>query len=376
MTTLSVSEAGRLPSQTAHDRAGIDSLPLHNHDVAQNATGSPLHQLRPIHIARNGNHIPIADTPHESIQPGRKVTKRKPATKKRSVTGKASVNVVEAVPAQDSATSIAVEPPTEEEQFLEALWMRYQKQQHQRKIEQAQLKYTAAELTHTQEAIGTLQTRLLEMKRCAETQQAELDGNKSRMAVWQTKIGKLTAHINGLSKDHMQLKQDSICIRDRQEEITRDKASIDIAVKEVHQYVNDGKLAELNEVKTKAEHRIRLLEQTVENQERQLEEDWDLLRAERERNFRLEAEIVKFSDKHDELMRDVVTHRQTVSNQLSELLTACETRQATSNPENDIQMGSRLEECINLIKELRDSDKVTPSDFQKLDSSVRNYAER
>ena len=369
-------EAGRLPSPTRRDGAGIDSIPLDKETVTGNITGSPLRQLRPTHIAHNGTHMSTTRSAQESIQPGRKVTKRKSITKKQSAPGKAPVQSVEAMSAQGPATSIAVAPPTDEEQLLEALWQRYRNQSHERKIEQSQLESAATGLKRTQEANGTLQTRLHEIQHRAERQQAELNDNESKMAVWRMKLSKLTDHINGLSKDHVQLKQDSICIRNQQEEISKDKVNVDLAMREVHKYVKDGNLAELAEVKTEAEHRIRLLEQTVENQERQLQEDWDLLRAERERNLRLEAEMVKFSDKHDELMKDVVAHRQTMSNQLSELLTTCETRQVASNSDNDIQVRTQLEECTNLIKELRDSETVTPSDFQKLNSCVRNYAEQ
>lgn len=372
----SVPEASRLPSQTAQDGAGIDSLPPLKKVVAGNVTGSSLRQLRPTHIAQNGTHIPTMDIAQESIHPGRKVTKRKPSMKKQAVTGNAPVQPVKAVSVQDPATSIAVAPPTEEVQFIDAIWLRYKRQLDERTIEQSRLRYADAELVRAREANEILRTRLDETQRCAARHKAELGENKLKMAVWQTKLGKLTEHISGLSKDHTKLNQDSICIQTRQEEISKDKTNMDVSMKELHQYVKDGKLAELTDVKKEAEHRIRLLEQTVENQERQLDEDWDLLGAERERNIRLEAEMVDFSDKHDELMRDVVAHRQAISTQLSELLMKREEHNVASNSDNDSHVGTQLEECANLIKELRDSDSVTPSDFQKLNSSVRNYAEQ
>lgn len=364
----SVSKASRLPNQTAQNEAGNDSIPFQKEMFPGNIAGSLLRPSHSTHVDCNGPTTPTANIGQESIQPGRKVTKRKPATKTKSAAGKAQVQSAEAVSPQDSATSNGIAPPTEEEQLLEALWLRYWTQLHQRKIDQSQLKSTAAELTRTQEANGTLQTRLHETQHFAERAQAELNKNKSNMAALRVKLGKLTEHISGLSNEHMQLKQDSICIRNRQEEIGKDKAKINATMKDVH-------LAELTEVKTNADHRIRLLEQTVENQERQLEEDWDLLRTERDRNLRLEAEIKKISDKHDELMRDAVVHRQAMSGQLSELLIICEKRPAASSSDNDVRLETRLQEFTNLMKELRDADRVTPSDFQKLNSSVRNYAE-
>lgn len=372
----SVPAAGRLATLTSQGRSDLDILPLQKKLVAGNITNSSLRQLRPTHIAQNLNAMPLSNTAQASIQPGGKVTKSKPTSRKKSTAGIAPVQTIEAGLIQHLATSVTIAPSSEEDQLLDALWLRYQTECHQRKIEQSQLMSTAAELMRVQEANETLQTRLHEAQLCAERHQVELNENKSKIAVWKTKLGKLTEHIHGLSKDHVQLKQDSICIRNRQEEITEDKANLEITVNGVHQYVKERNLTELTEVKKEGEHRIRLLEQTVENQERQIDEDWDLLRAERERSVRLEAEILKFSDKHDELMRDVVAHRQIMSNQLGELLLTCEKHQVAPNSDNDIRVEIKLEEFATLIKELRDADKVTPSDFQKLDSSVRGYAEQ
>lgn len=372
----SVLDAGRLPNQISQVESNVAILPLEKNLVARNITDSSLRQLRPTHIAQNRTPMPINNTAQELIQPGGKVTKRRSTSRKKSTTGIAPVQSVEAVMPQDLATSSTIAPKSEDEALMDALWLRYQTQCHQSKVERSQLKSTAAELMRVKEANGTLQTRLHEIQRCAERQQTELDQNRSKMAVWQAKLGKLSQHIHGLSKDHMQLKQDSVLIRNRQEGISKDKADLDVTMIEIHQYAKERELTELSELKKEGEHRIRLLEQTVENQEKQIDEDWDLLRAERERSLRLEAEILRFSDKHDELMRDVVVHRQTMSAQLSELLLICQKHQAAPKSDDDSQVEIKLEEFATLIKEIRDADKVTPSDFQKLDSSVRNYAQQ
>lgn len=372
----SVLKANRLPNQTSQGETNVAILPFEQNLVARNITESSLRQLRPTHIAQNRTPMPTNDTAQELIQPGGKVTKRRSTSRKKSTAGIAPVQSVEAVLPQDLTTSSTIAPKSEDEALMDALWLRYQTQCHQSKVEQSQLKATAAELMRVKEANGTLQTRLHETQRCAERQQTELDQNKSKMAVWQAKLGKLSQNIHGLSEDHVQLKQDSVLIRKRQEEISKDKADLDVTMMEVHQYAKDRELTELSGLKKEGEHRIRLLEQTVENQERQIEEDWDLLRAERERSLRLEAEILRFSAKHDELMRDVVVHRQTMSAQLGELLLICQKHQAAPKSDDDSHVEIKLEEFATLIKELRDVDKVTPSDFQKLDSSVRKYAQQ
>jgi len=149
-----------------------------------------------------------------------------------------------------------------------------------------------------------------------ESDQAKADlatfkGNKPR---WEQTIKNFRDFVNGLSNDHNRLRDDARLIHEAQSDMQADKAEMVNAIKALKEV--QGGLCQDNtkrrQVAAESRRHIELLNETVQRLQSQREDDGDLLDFERERNQRLEEEVIAIKDSHEHLVRSFQDFGETV----------------------------------------------------------------
>ncbi|KAI9702744.1 MAG: hypothetical protein M1836_007958 [Candelina mexicana] len=117
---------------------------------------------------------------------------------------------------------------------------------------------------------------------------------------------------------------------------------------------------------TDAKVELTRLQGIAENLQSQLEEKTGMLATERDRNAGLERRLEHDALGHQELKELFAGHRRSIMEKLAELHTVVE----LANAKEDDANGSKLDDCLRLIKDMRSAEKVTPTDIENINSMI------
>ncbi|KAI9768272.1 MAG: hypothetical protein M1835_006941 [Candelina submexicana] len=123
---------------------------------------------------------------------------------------------------------------------------------------------------------------------------------------------------------------------------------------------------------TDAKVELTRLQGIAENLQSQLEEKTGMLATERDRNAGLERRLEHDALGHQELKDLFAGHRRSIMEKLAELHTVVELANAKEEDAN----GSKLDDCLRLIKDMRSADKVTPADIENINSMINALSQR
>lgn len=275
-------------------------------------------------------------------------------------------------------------PPVsyKEEDLLTYFTLKYKQGLHDRHLLEEAYNAKDAELRDLREVSSGLFTQIEDMEHQVldmEQRHNETEKRLLKMAAakprWDAKVKKLSDFIKGLSNDHNRLRDNSKDLRDRQLSVLKDKEILTEGLREVHRNAEDQRVKS-NQLVTEARHDLRMLGQTVQHQQSELNSKQALLLAERKRSSRLEEQISSFANGHGHLTQILSGHRDIITSKINELLSKAESFQATIPPESQEVLRPMMEQCVTLLLNLPDSDTIKPDDLDVLKSCMRDYFER
>lgn len=259
-------------------------------------------------------------------------------------------------------------------ELLGILLSRHKAEQQNREKVQASQHAKDQEITDLKGVSHTLYEQLQIVKGRERAQQEELSKYHTFKEQWEPRIQLLKECFQSLTDDHHRLGQDAKDMQEQRKSIQTDKAALEVMLKDVHQVFNQDR-ARTKKVLLEARHEMELLEQTVENQDRELRANTDLLDNERDRSQRLEDALSSITTNNEELTRMFTGHKDVVIEKLMHLLQRIETPMFVApQPQDDLK--SVLDECFGILKELQKVEMVKPQDFLTLNRAVRSYANR
>ncbi|KAI9818765.1 MAG: hypothetical protein M1827_007585 [Pycnora praestabilis] len=171
--------------------------------------------------------------------------------------------------------------------------------------------------------------------------------------------------IQGLAKDHNRL-------RDNANELAREQHAVQIERQKLTALMKEAKstteawAARVKEWKDPAKPwaevrcEITRLEDTVHVLQGQLEEKSGLLADERDRTLRLERDLTRNGDRHGEI---------------HELLTGLCTILQSKEPNGNEAQQVKLEQCLEMVGEIRNTEAVTPEDVQSIKDMINSLSQ-
>lgn len=301
---------------------------------------------------------------HEISHHQSKVTKtrRKPKPSKASLSGP---------PIRANRTDDS--PIPSKEDLLTVLLFRTQQEKRARDIEKAHQQAREAEHHRTEEAFALLRSQMEQVSQREKAKGAELARYAKALPGLKDKAKKLEDYLKGLTNDYHKLRDDSVMIHRQQESLQDDKTDIFTSIREAREAIA-RRPSVTTEVLADARHRLDILEQRNEAQASQAEKDAELLQAEQDRNQRLEQELSKVNTSQGQMVELLQSQRAELMEKLSETLINSAPVNSLSN-DDQRHMKDMLAHCFALLKEVKETQNPRPEDLEKLDESVKGYAQ-
>jgi len=300
------------------------------------------------------------DRPPSSVVGPKKVikVKRKPKLRDQHT---ADPTIVQ--PALDSTPS--------EEDLLNLLAYRLKKDRQNKATHETSLRakeLEVRELKHDQE---DLRRQLVDSAREVNLQKKRVGQYKEAIS---NKVGNLTKFINGLAKDHNQLRDDAKAIKERQDAVRIDGQDLATSIQTARTLAEEWvkKLSEHPKVPLRdAQHQLDRLQGLVDILSRQMEEKSGLLATEQDRTARLEAQIARAADSQQEVKSLINRNRTAIIQKLDDLHISFELARGDSDPNAEADLQAKVEECLGLLKDIHGSDKVLPEELQKITGPIK-----
>lgn len=265
-------------------------------------------------------------------------------------------------------------PPNDEDP-LNLMLLCYRRGQQERETAREIQNAQAIEVQDLRDVSSTLFQQLQDVRRREQLQAAELTRVHAIVPKWEARIKQLSKHVKELADDHLKLHDDAQEIRAQQQHIHVDKVKLDSTLKDVQNIIEQDR-NKVQKTFTEARHHLQMLEQTVDNQEIQLQEDADLLNVERDRSQRLEDEIQKMTSNHQHIVKLLTGHREIITDKLDELLNKEEAVHTVTPPQSQDYIKPMLDQVLGLLQGLENTDVARPDDLLKLGSSLMCHVDR
>lgn len=269
--------------------------------------------------------------------------------------------------------------PYGEEDLLAYFTLKHKQGLHDRQLLEAAHNAKVVELRNLRDVSSGLFNQVQTMEhqfQDLEQRHNETEKRLSKMNAakpgWESKVKRLSDFLKGLSNDHNRLRDNSKDLRERQLSVLEEKESLTEALREVRTKTEDQHVKSKHLV-TEARHELKLLGQTIQNQQSELRSKQTLILTEQERSSRLEEQIHKFADGHGQLERNLSDHRTTITSKIDELLSKAANFQATIPLESQEYLRPMMEQCVEMLRDLQGSDTIKPDDLDALKVCLRGY---
>lgn len=265
-----------------------------------------------------------------------------------------------------------------DEDLLSVLLLRQRAQQEQRDLLRANEAAKDQEIGDLKEVSHNLYQQLQHVQDQDKAKGMEISRLHAIVPRWEKRIQSLTKCLNTLSEDHRDLLNDSKQLKKMQEDAQAEKLGLVHMLKDVQETVRNDhrKHCATNKVLLEARHQIGVLEQKIKDQEIQSRADEDLLRVERSRGQKLEAEINKLTITYRELTTVLTCHRDTILEKLGKVLDIGIQAMGATQAQSQVELKTLVNQCVDMLQKIHTMKMVKPQDLGNLDNSIRAYAQR
>ena len=264
--------------------------------------------------------------------------------------------------------------PTEED-LLQILLYRKQQEKKARDFAKAVHQTKEAELQNTKRAYTLLRSQMEEVSKREILQRTELAKYEKVLPGWKIKARKLEDYLKGLTNDHHKLRDDAQSMQ-RQQLVLRNEKAVIIADIEEARSAIECHTPGITTILSEARHQIDLLNQSQQAQARRAQENAELLGIEQERSQKLEQEISKISSNQQQMIDFLHVQRSEMIEKLSEALKSKSTMLGSESVENQACTMHLLDRCTKMLEELKTIEYTQTDDLQRLDSSIKGYAQQ
>ncbi len=265
-----------------------------------------------------------------------------------------------------------------DEDLLNVLLLRQRAQQGKRDELRAAEAAKDQEIGDLKDVSQNLYHQLQELQEQDKAKKTEISRLHAIIPQWEKRIQSLTRYIETLTKDHRDLMRGSKELQKQQEDVQAEKTALALLLQNIHETAQGDhhRYSATNKVLIEARYHIEVLEQTIEDQEKQSRENGDLLVAERERSQRLEDELTKLTSNYHELTTVVTGNPDIILEKLTRVLEVSSQATAVTQVQSQFELKALLNQCVEMLKKVETVEVVRPRDFEILDKSIRAYAER
>lgn len=259
-------------------------------------------------------------------------------------------------------------------EILEDLLSRFKNDQEKQKELEASQHAKDNEIQDLKDVSRALFEKLQVSKGKEQVQQKKLSKFHALKLQWEHRIEKLNKSVKDLTDDHHSLRNNAKDIQEQKRIIQTDKASLEMSLKDLHDVVEQDR-SKTKKILLEARHQMEILEQTIEDQDRQLRENIDYLDIERDRSRRLEDALSNITTNYQDLMKLLTGHRDIIIENLSDQFRKSHTAVVLSSypPDN---LKPVLDQCFGILQELQRVEMVKPEDLLALNQALNSYAER
>lgn len=317
---------------------------------------------------------------HEAVQPVSDVATNGPASrqsrnpqKNLNKFSKKPKTLLESRP-QPTSHPADLTTSLNEEDLLSALLFHHRREQQRKETLKNSQHAKDLELEDLREVSNDLYQQLHYALEENKAKEIELSRFYSKVPQWENKVQRLKEHVQNLMNDQQELRKGADELDQGQRNAQADRSALNDTIQEVRESMNHDHLR-TKRVLREAKHQMQMLEQTVENQDIQLQEDGELLDAERARSHRFENEMAGITKSHQELTKLFTGHRDEVANKLNNLLEKSDVAQTVNLPTSRDDLKPLLDQCLQMLQKIQNVEVVKPQDLQNLNLSVRNYAQ-
>lgn len=265
-----------------------------------------------------------------------------------------------------------------DEDLLNVLLLRQRAQQEQRDLFRANEAAKDQEIGDLREVSHNLYQKLQHLQDQDKAKEIELSRLHAVVPRWEKKIQSLSRCLNTLLQDHRELMGSSKELKKRQADVQAEKAGLVLMLDDLQEAVRSDrcKYSAINQVLLEARNHIGLLEQRIKDQESQSRQGQGLLREERHRVQKLEAEIDKLTTTYHALTTAVTNHRDTILEKLSKVLDIGIQAMGATQAQSQFELKALVNQCVDMLQKVHTMETVKPQDFGKLDNSIRSFAQR
>ena len=286
---------------------------------------------------------------------------RKPKTMEESKTQSTSRSA-------DSKTSL------NEEELLGALLLHHRREQQKKEVLKASQHAKDLELEDLREVSNDLYQQLHYAREHIKVKEIELSKFYSTVPQWEDKVQRLKGHVQNLITDHQELRKGADELQKRHEEIRTENLVLNTDVREARESM-DHHHSKTTDIFREAKHQMQVLEQKIDNRDIQIQEDGELLDAERARSQRLENEMAEITKSNQGLAKLFTGYRDEIANKLNNILEKSERAEIINLPNSKDDLKPLLDQCLQLLRKIQVVETVKPKDLELLNSSVRIYAQ-
>ncbi|KAL9608259.1 MAG: hypothetical protein Q9167_006895 [Letrouitia subvulpina] len=192
---------------------------------------------------------------------------------------------------------------------------------------------------------------------------------------WQVRISKLSDHVQRLNNDHHHLLDGFRAIDNQQKGLLAEKDTLERSLKEIRNAL-ELKHSKSRNHSSKARQTVRRLQEALKMQDVQLRQESLSLQIERDNSKRLQDELSRINASHERVVK-------TLSHEGALLMTKMDSLSGwiggISDQEKSFgQAATReeVQECFELIREIRKVETVQEQGFQNLCTSMRDHFDR
>ena len=265
-----------------------------------------------------------------------------------------------------------------DEDLLNVLLLRQRAQQEQRDLFRANEAAKDQEIGDLREVSHNLYQKLQHLQDQDKAKEIEISRLHAVVPRWEKKIQSLSRCLNTLLQDHRELMGSSKELKRKQEDVQAEKAGLVLMLKDLQEAVRSdrGKYSVINKVLLEARNHIGLLEQRIKDHESKSREDEGLLREERHRVQKLEAEIDKLTTTYHALTTAATNHRDTILEKLSKVLDIGIEAMGATQAQSQFELKALVNQCVDMLQKVHTMETVKPQDIRNLDNFIRSFAQR
>ena len=353
-------------NQVLEGQTLIDVLPASPINARQSALATPSPRRQSSRQSHNSSSRNTEPSTSSALTKPRAPTKvRKPSRIPRTPSS----------PARSLRASANAGQTPNPKKALRSLQMYYHKQEEYQNEVQAWKEARDMEIQDLETISQALHSQLQQSEQQVISLTQQLAQHHERVPQWQDRIKKLGDFVNGLSRDHSRLREDAKAMTSELTQLHTFKDTVKREV-EVATLGSQTEHSRHQDQLSKTRQTVESLQQGLNTRNDELEKESIRLQSEQARTERLEGSLAASTTQQQTLTTKLSQQEGNLSSQISDLSSLIHFLHQHTQPTNQIDLQQKIEECLSLLKEPRDSMTTSSAPLEKLELSIQTVIDK